>query len=269
MARIGAFDVATYSACLFDITCDPSGWLDRDFIFQPTPTPPTPPTPSVITGLPPKYGGGARWWPENWEVKLPPLETVFPVPAAPPAPITPPPSEALAVPEPEADYAAFAVGDEALIRAFEAGELEFKASKTGELVILLRADSGKVYLFANVGRYVGAPRHVKPGDIIGVTLPQEETSSKPWTQTDVRSVLGAGASIPVIVSEAAPEALPAPAPARTVQRTPVDLSYLLEELPAPPKSNLMWWIAGGLVVLAVVVVIVRSSEKPKSRSRER
>jgi len=177
MARPGSWDVTGFGTTWFDVTGDVSGWMDWDFI--PFPAPPTPPTPPVPPAPPPRPtvtgGGGFRILDP-----LPEPCVIVPVPHE-PEPVEKRDEQAFALvcpsKEEDADYAVFPIGQDARIKALEDGIVEHKTASNGQLVIVLRADTGVSYVYVNIGRYVGDPRRVKAGEVIGL--------AGPWTTNRV------------------------------------------------------------------------------------
>jgi hypothetical protein len=278
MARLGSFDTSAYLPTSFDVTGDVSGWMDRDFIPFPT-TPPVPPTPPRPPPIP--FGGAgvdARYQEPEPCVVIPVPEEPKPlVPFPTDEPVQERPEEKVAIvcptEEPEADYAVFPIGEEAKIKALEAGQVEHKVTPNGELAIVLYGESGTAYLYANVGRFVGDPRHVEAGEVIGFTK-KDSYSSAVGDAEVARSMLGAAPEVPVTFTEA--PTVTAALPANDVSLAtpaPVDLSYLLEGLD-PPKKPFPWGlailgIAAAAAVVAIVVVVTRPEPVPEKKKRSR
>jgi hypothetical protein len=273
VARLGSWDPEAVSTEWFDISATSAGWVDRDVVPFPSAPPPPPVPPTPPTPIP--FGGGGFTY--SWYREPDPC-VVVPVPPFPEEePIDKPEESAVVCPieDPQADYAVMPVGEEATVKALEAGMVEHASTLQGEKIILLKADSGTAYLYANIGEYVGNPRHVAAGETIGVTRgPGQVPVPEPET---ARALLGVGPEVPVAFTEVPdygqlPEYVPAPKFPEPMQLP--DLSYLLEDLPPLPVPvrwpTALKWILGGAAaatVAAVVIVVVVKTRDPRRLPR--
>jgi hypothetical protein len=282
MARLDSFDVTAYPPTWNDVTQNFMGWMDRDFVPPPAaPPPPPPPVPTnVVLQAGGAAGGAGVWVPEREPC------VVVPVPEE-PAPLVPETGEPVVEEEEfavvcpaedearDADYVVLPVGEEAQIRALEAGATEHKETPEGEKIILLHADSGTVYLYGNVSYYTRPSGRVAAGEVIGVT------GAGPYRQAvspeAARAMLGAGPEVPVSFTGPA-VGTPAVGTSREVAGLPPasgvswpaplpvapDLRHLLEGLDAPP-AGVPWGkilFGGAAVALAVLAIVVVTRREP-------
>jgi hypothetical protein len=197
VTRPGSWDVTGCAATWFDVDNDQGGWFDVDLIdcqLVPPPPPPPPPSPRPITRRRTRGGGGGGisridYCPPEWLLRW-----------------AEPQEEEC---ETDSDYALIHITEGAVVRALSAGTIESFVDDRGRSSVVLTADDGTRYWYADIGSSL-----VKDGARVRANQPIARTKAN-------------APAIPRITSPGAPKALPGhdeppPPPAQVVfVETPV------------------------------------------------
>lgn len=162
--------------------------------------------------------------------------------------------------EREADYAILPMGGEGLIvRAVEAGRIEYKHDPKAGLVATLTTKSGVRYVYASVrGGDPGTGRSVRAGDVIGRTA---GTSFR--APPTVTKFLPSGAVVERKALGAATETKTEPVRSKKPRRTALALAN------ATPKRSMLKDLVYVLALVLTLGVIARAPSKPVRRSKRR
>ena len=229
MARPGIFDTDGVPWGWFDTCGQDQGWFDRDLLTYPPSQPPPPPPPPPPR--PPRQigsgggGGGAAipYCPPDW------LRPFFPQYL---------PDECDDDGDDDADFALIHITEGAAIRALAAGVVESFVDDRGRSSLVLTADDGTRYWYADLGSYeVASGARVRARQLIARTKP----GASPLPPTMLAGGAG-GETGPRSIDGSAPPALPPrgaapPAPPNTKPKQKPAQVVFVEAPPDPADAS--------------------------------
>lgn len=259
MSRLGTFSLKAFPPTWFNDLATPAGWLPQDVVplIVVIPPPPPPPPPPPRPRPRPSGGGGGGGGSGGGEIAGPYCVPDWLLPYCPPYYI-PEPEE----PEPDedADYALLHVTEGAVVRAMAAGVVESFVDDRGRTSVVLTANDGTRYWYADVGKaLIQSGARVRHGEPIArtrvdapsipvptITAPGESAELPPHAPDPANEEVHALALPPAetapkptkpaqTVFVEAPSIGPPPAPPAPPSAPPTPRAYRLLPIKPPPE----------------------------------
>lgn len=234
MSRLGTFSLKAYPTTWFNDLATPAGWLPQDVVpllaVPPPPPPPPPPPhprPPIVSGSGGGGGGGGisgPYRPPDWLLPFIP-------------PYYLPEIEEESESEEDTDYAILHVTDGAVVRALAAGVVESFVNDASRTSVVLTADDGTRYWYADVGKtLIRNGARVRHGEPIARTKSDASTSVPTITTPNAAAALPAhvDAAFEGAVSEGALAPIGDPLPEQTAT-PPKPTQVVFVEAPPQPE----------------------------------